>query len=117
LALDRDDDQEIISRRTFERPQPRLFGVEQWIVVERVASACQADANLDVCTWHIPDLPEMFYCPVAIGGHRTFAADATEETVIVDIIEEPVLGVMVVTEFESVRTIELEAPSPQPEGE
>ena len=45
------------------------------------------------------------------------ATDAAEETVIVDIIEEPVPGVMVVTEFESVRTSDLEAPSPLPEGE
>ena len=28
LALDHDDDQQIIGRRTFERPQPYLFGVE-----------------------------------------------------------------------------------------
>ena len=41
------------------------------------------------------------------------AAEATEETVIVDIVEEAV----VVTEFESVRTSGPEAPSPQPEGE
>ena len=45
------------------------------------------------------------------------AAAATEETVIVDIVEEAVPGVVVVTEFESGRTSELEAPSPQPEGE
>jgi methionyl-tRNA synthetase len=45
------------------------------------------------------------------------AAAATEETVIVDIVEEPVPGVMVVTEFESVRTSELEAPSPRADGE
>ena len=47
----------------------------------------------------------------------TRAAEATEETVIVDIIEEGVPGVVVVTEFESVRTSGPEAPSPQPEGE
>ena len=44
------------------------------------------------------------------------AAEATEETVIVDIIEESVPGVVVVTEFESVRTSGPEAPSPQPES-
>jgi hypothetical protein len=44
-------------------------------------------------------------------------AEATEETVIVDIVEEPVPGVVVVTEFESVRTRAPEAPSPRPEGE
>jgi hypothetical protein len=47
----------------------------------------------------------------------TKAAEATEETVIVDIVEEAVPGVVVVTEFESVRTNGPEAPSPQPEGE
>jgi hypothetical protein len=52
--------------------------------------------------------------PTELSGQ---AAEATEETVIVDIVEEPVPGVVVVTEFESVRTSELEAPSPQPEGE
>jgi hypothetical protein len=45
------------------------------------------------------------------------AATATEETVIVDIVEEAVPGVVVVTEFESVRTSGPEAPSPRPEGE
>jgi hypothetical protein len=45
------------------------------------------------------------------------AAAATEETVIVDIVEEAVPGVVVVTEFESVRTSGPEAPSPRPEGE
>jgi hypothetical protein len=49
------------------------------------------------------------------SSRRTAAA--TEETVIVDIVEEAVPGVVVVTEFESGRTSELEAPSPQPEGE
>jgi RNA polymerase primary sigma factor len=44
------------------------------------------------------------------------AAAATEETVIVDIVEEAVPGVVVVTEFESVRTSGPEAPSPQSEG-
>jgi hypothetical protein len=44
------------------------------------------------------------------------AAEATEETVIVDIIEEAVPGVVVVTEFESVRTNGPEAPSSQPEN-
>jgi hypothetical protein len=38
-------------------------------------------------------------------------AGATEETVIVDIIEEPAPGVVVVTEFESVRTT-----APRPKG-
>ena len=41
-------------------------------------------------------------------------AEATEETVIVDIIDEPVPGVVVVTEFESVRTSRPEAPTQQP---
>jgi hypothetical protein len=44
------------------------------------------------------------------------AAEATEETVIVDIIEEPVPGVVVVTEFEWVQTSGPEAPGPQPES-
>jgi hypothetical protein len=43
-------------------------------------------------------------------------AEATDEAVIVDIIEEPVPGVVVITEFESVRTGEPEAPGTQPEG-
>ena len=43
-------------------------------------------------------------------------AEATDEAVIVDIIEEPVAGAVVVTEFESVRTSESEAPGPQHEG-
>ena len=47
----------------------------------------------------------------------TKAAEATEETVIVDIVEEAVPGVVVVTEFESVRTSGPEALSPRPEGE
>ena len=47
----------------------------------------------------------------------TKAAEATEETVIVDIVEEAAPGVVVVTEFESVRTSGPEAPSPRPEGE
>ena len=47
----------------------------------------------------------------------TKAAEATEETVIIDIVEEAVPGVVVVTEFESVRTSGLDASSPQPEGE
>ena len=47
----------------------------------------------------------------------TKADEATEETVIVDIVEEAVPGVVVVTEFESVRTSGPEASSSQPEGE
>jgi hypothetical protein len=43
-------------------------------------------------------------------------AEATDEAVIVDIIEEPVPGVVVITEFESVRAGEPEAPGTQPEG-
>ena len=43
-------------------------------------------------------------------------ADAAEETVIVDIIEERVPGVMVITEFESVRTSGPETPTPQPKS-
>ena len=45
------------------------------------------------------------------------AAAATEGTAIVDILEEAVPGVVVVTEFESVRTSGPEASSSQPEGE
>ena len=45
------------------------------------------------------------------------AAAATAETVIVDIVEEAVPGVVVVTEFESVRTSGPGVPSPRPEGE
>ena len=45
------------------------------------------------------------------------AAAATEGTAIVDILEEAVPGVVVVTEFESVRTSGPQAPSPRPEGE
>jgi hypothetical protein len=51
--------------------------------------------------------------PTELAGRP---AEATEEAVIVDIIEEPVPGVVVVTEFESVRTSEPEASGPQPEG-
>jgi hypothetical protein len=47
----------------------------------------------------------------------TKADEGTEETIIVDIVEEAVPGVVVVTEFESGRTNGPEAPSPQPEGE
>ena len=47
----------------------------------------------------------------------TKAAETAEETVIVDIVEEAVPGVVVVTEFGSVRTSGPEAPSPQSEGE
>ena len=45
------------------------------------------------------------------------AAAATEETVVVDIVEPTVPGVVVVTEFESVRTSGPGVPSPRPEGE
>jgi hypothetical protein len=44
-------------------------------------------------------------------------AQAFDETVIFDIIEEPVPGVVVVTEFETVRTSKPETPTLQPEGE
>jgi hypothetical protein len=44
-------------------------------------------------------------------------AEAPDETVIVDIIEEPVPGVVVVTEIEAVRTSRPETSTPQPEGE
>ena len=44
-------------------------------------------------------------------------ATAAEETVVIDIVEEAVPGVVVVTEFESARTNGPDAPSPQPEGE
>jgi uncharacterized protein YhfF len=47
----------------------------------------------------------------------TQLAEATEETVIVDIIDEPVPGVVVVTEFESVRISRPEKDTPQFEGE
>ena len=47
----------------------------------------------------------------------TKADEGTEETIIVDIVEQAVPGVVVVTEFESARTNGPEAPSPQPEGE
>jgi hypothetical protein len=47
----------------------------------------------------------------------TKADEGTEETIIVDIVEQAVPGLMVVTEFESVRTNGPEAPTPQPEGE
>jgi len=47
----------------------------------------------------------------------TRADEGTEETIIVDIVEEAVPGVVVVTEFESVRASGPEAPSPRPEGE
>ena len=47
----------------------------------------------------------------------TKADEGTEETIVVDIVEQAVPGVVVVTDFESVRTNGPEAPSPQPEGE
>ena len=43
-------------------------------------------------------------------------AEASDETVIFDIVEEPVPGVLVVTEFEKVRTSRPETPTRQPEG-
>lgn len=43
------------------------------------------------------------------------AAGAPDETVIIDIIEEPAPGVVVVTEFESVRTSRPETPTSQPD--
>jgi len=46
----------------------------------------------------------------------TQLAKATDETVIVDIIDEPVPGVVVVTEFESIRISRPETNTPQPEG-
>jgi hypothetical protein len=50
------------------------------------------------------------------SGAPTQLAEATEETVIVDIIDEPVPGVVVVTEFESVRISRPETDTPQSEG-
>jgi hypothetical protein len=47
----------------------------------------------------------------------TKADEGTEETIVVDIVEQAVPGGVVVTEFESVRTNGPEAPSPQLEGE
>jgi sRNA-binding protein len=44
------------------------------------------------------------------------AAEIPDETLIVDIIEEPVPGVVVVTEFEAVRTSRPETPAQRPEG-
>ena len=44
-------------------------------------------------------------------------AEVTEETAVVDIVEEAVPGVVVVTEFESVRRSGPEVLSPRPEGE
>jgi hypothetical protein len=46
---------------------------------------------------------------------RIQSVEATEETVIVDIIDEPIPGVVVVTEFESVRTSRPETPTLQPQ--
>ncbi len=46
----------------------------------------------------------------------TKAPEAFEETVIVDIVEEPVPGVMVVTELESVQTGRPETPSERGQG-
>jgi len=43
-------------------------------------------------------------------------AEAPDETVIFDIIEEPIPGVVVVTEFETVRTSSPATPTRQPEG-
>ena len=43
--------------------------------------------------------------------------EATDETVIVDIIDEPVPGVVVVTEFESIRISRPETDTPQSEVE
>jgi len=43
-------------------------------------------------------------------------AEAPDETVIFDIIEEPVPGVVVVTEFETVRTSRPATPTRQPVG-
>ena len=51
--------------------------------------------------------------PTELAGRL---AEATDEAAIVDIIEEPVAGAVVVTEFESVRTSESEAPGRQHEG-
>jgi hypothetical protein len=55
--------------------------------------------------------------PKKAGPRSTEAArQAAEATVVVDIIEEPGPGIVVVTEFESVRTSGPEVPTPQPEG-
>jgi hypothetical protein len=43
-------------------------------------------------------------------------AEAPDETVIFDIVEEPVPGVVVVTEFETVRTSRPATPNRQPKG-
>jgi hypothetical protein len=51
--------------------------------------------------------------PTELAGRP---AEAAEEAVIVDIIEAPVAGAVVVTEFESVRISESEAPGPQHDG-
>ncbi len=47
----------------------------------------------------------------------TEPAEARDETVIVDMIEEPFPGVVVVTEFETVRTTRRERPASHPEAE
>ncbi len=46
----------------------------------------------------------------------TKAPEAFEETVIVDIVEEPVPGVVVVTELESVQTVRPETPAESGQG-
>jgi hypothetical protein len=51
--------------------------------------------------------------PTELAGRP---AEATDEAVIVDIIEEPGPGAVIDAEFESVRTSEPEAPGPQPES-
>ena len=53
--------------------------------------------------------------PRTLEPPRT-AAEFPDETVIVDIIEEPAPGVVVVTEFEAVRTSRPETPTRPPEG-
>jgi hypothetical protein len=46
LALDRDDDQQIISRQTFERSQPCLFGVEHLLERREPERASVTKASL-----------------------------------------------------------------------
>lgn len=67
-------------------------------VKKRTTKARAKHAAAEKVTPRLTELPKL---PV----------EATEESVIVDIIEEPVPGVVVVTEFESVQTV-----TPLPEG-
>ena len=79
-------------------------------VAKRVAVTAKAKKRKSRARAMAPATEEAARRPTAPS---TRPAEARDETVIIDVIEEPFPGVVVVTEFESVRT-ELDTPTSTP---